>query len=61
MAALPGPQRRSYERRLVALEASVERLSCWLMAADETTAPRLLNRLETIDLEIELLNEALAG
>jgi hypothetical protein len=46
---------------LVALEASVERLSCWLMAADEATAPRLLARLEAVDVEIELLNEALAG
>ncbi len=48
-----------YERRLGQLEAIADSLSCLLMAADAESAQRLLVRLEAIDLELELLREAL--
>jgi hypothetical protein len=51
--------RAGYQRRLAQLEASADRLSRLLMSADAETAPRLLRRLENIDLELELLREAL--
>jgi hypothetical protein len=54
-----GAFRATYERRLDQLEMIADSLSGILMGADADTAPRLLFRLETIDLEIELLREAL--
>jgi hypothetical protein len=57
---LPGHQRRAYERRLAQLEATLDRLSCWLVAADPADATKLCGRLEAIDIEVDLLREALA-
>jgi hypothetical protein len=48
-----------YQRRLDQLEAIADSLSCLLMGSDAQTAPRLLRRLEVIDLEMDLLREAL--
>jgi hypothetical protein len=48
-----------YERRLGQLEAISDSLSCLLMEANAEMAPRLLLRLESIDLEMELLRELL--
>jgi hypothetical protein len=46
-------------RRLAQLEAIADSLSCLLMGADAEAAPRLLVRLDAIDLEVDLLREAL--
>ena len=54
--SLPESQRRTYERRLAQLEASADRL---LMGADADEAARLCRSLEAIDIEMDLLREAL--
>jgi endonuclease/exonuclease/phosphatase (EEP) superfamily protein YafD len=61
---LSGAQRQVYERRLTQLEASVARRSGELVMAGDlepTIAARLHRRLEAIEMEIELLREALDG
>ncbi len=64
MPPLSRAQRRAYERRLAQLEASLARLSGHLVSAesnDPATAARLHRSLEAIEMEIELLREALSG
>ncbi len=62
MANLSEAQRRSYERRLTLLEVSVARLSGELFTAEDiepTAVARLHRSLEAIEVEMELLREAL--
>jgi hypothetical protein len=59
--SLPESQRRTYERRLAQLEASADRLSRLLMGADTDEAARLCRSLEAIDIEMDLLREALGA
>jgi hypothetical protein len=59
--SLPVAQRRAHERRLAQLDASTDRLSCLLMVADADEAARLCHRLEAIDIEMDLLREALGA
>jgi hypothetical protein len=59
--SLPVAQRHAYERRLAQLEASADRLSRLLMGADADETARLCHRLEAIDIEMDLLREALGA
>jgi hypothetical protein len=46
---------------LAQLDASTDRLSCLLMAADADEAAWLCRSLEAIDIEMDLLREALGA
>jgi hypothetical protein len=61
MAGTPSPEKAARERRLAQLEASVDRLSRLLMGADADEAARLCHRLDAIDIEMDLLREALGA
>jgi len=61
MAGTPSPEKAAHERRLAQLEASVDRLSRLLMGADADEAARLCHRLDAIDIEMDLLREALGA
>jgi hypothetical protein len=59
---LSGAQQQAYERRLAQLEASAARLSGQLISAEDNDpvgAARLHRNLEAIEMEIELIREAL--
>jgi hypothetical protein len=62
ITSLSGAQQQAYERRLAQLEASAARLSGQLISAednDPVSAARLHRNLEAIEMEIELIREAL--
>jgi hypothetical protein len=59
--SLPVAQRRAYQQRLAQLEASADRLSRLLMGADADETARLCRSLEAIDIEMDLLREALGA
>jgi hypothetical protein len=59
--SLPVAQRRAYQQRLAQLEASADHLYRLLMGADADETARLCHRLEAIDIEMDLLREALGA
>jgi hypothetical protein len=61
MSNLTQTERRNYEQRLVKLETIAARLSeeLFMEGADAHSAKRLHHNLETVDMEIELICEAL--